>query len=296
MLHYVEDVDGMAGYAWAEAVWQVLVETMEDTQRKLANGLLSEVQLNGFCLLIQMCRGQIESVMCVYVISVLYPREHEMQHSVVQQFMATDAYGYYVDDGEGWLSGDEPLRRAREAYTSKIEMQQLEEQLMELKSRLTTYEKKEAQDEEVGRVEEELQTAGQSSVKGSCIGVPGNNCGGKLVGDMVGSGIPKQTHDGEEDAVYEFTPEVCSEEGRRRASNIVTQMKFKPRLWKASVACTSPYTNPLHQSKGPKRARRCLTVGKKAIRGTTEKVGMIPTVGDIIQNDATTDCRDECGI
>ncbi|KAJ8426388.1 hypothetical protein Cgig2_000583 [Carnegiea gigantea] len=93
MLHYVEDVDGMAGYAWAEAVWWVLVETMEDTQRKLADGPLLEV------------------------IPMLYPREHEMQHSVVRQFMATDAYGYYVDDGEGWLSVDERLRSASEAYT-----------------------------------------------------------------------------------------------------------------------------------------------------------------------------------
>jgi len=84
--------------------------------------------------------------------------------------------------------------------------------------------------------------------------------------------------------------------GRRRASNIVTRMKFKPRLRKASTARASPYTNPLHGRKGPNRARRCLTVGKKAIGGTTEKVGMIPTVGDIVQNDATTDRRDECGI
>ena len=43
MLHYVEDVDGMAGYAWAEVMWRVLVEMMEDTQRKLVDGPLSEV-------------------------------------------------------------------------------------------------------------------------------------------------------------------------------------------------------------------------------------------------------------
>ncbi|KAJ8423597.1 hypothetical protein Cgig2_030663 [Carnegiea gigantea] len=34
------------------------------------------------------------------VILVLYPREHEIQHSVVRQFMATDAYGYYMDHDE----------------------------------------------------------------------------------------------------------------------------------------------------------------------------------------------------
>lgn len=47
------DVDGMTEYAWTEAVWRVVVETIKDTQRKLSNGPLSKVQLNGFCVLIQ---------------------------------------------------------------------------------------------------------------------------------------------------------------------------------------------------------------------------------------------------
>jgi len=53
LLQYVEDIDRMGEYAWAEAVWRVLVETIEDTQRKLYEGPISEVQLNGFCVLIQ---------------------------------------------------------------------------------------------------------------------------------------------------------------------------------------------------------------------------------------------------
>ncbi|KAJ8437695.1 hypothetical protein Cgig2_030717 [Carnegiea gigantea] len=53
LLHYVDDVDSMGQYAWAEAIWQVVVESIEDMQRKLARGPLSEVQLNGLCLLIQ---------------------------------------------------------------------------------------------------------------------------------------------------------------------------------------------------------------------------------------------------
>ena len=53
LLHYVDDVDGMGQYAWTEAIWQVVVESIEDTQRKLARGPLSEVQLNGLCILIQ---------------------------------------------------------------------------------------------------------------------------------------------------------------------------------------------------------------------------------------------------
>jgi len=43
LLQYVEDIDTMGEYAWAEAVWRVLVETIEDTQRKLCEGLISEV-------------------------------------------------------------------------------------------------------------------------------------------------------------------------------------------------------------------------------------------------------------
>ena len=31
MLHYVEDIDGMSQYNWAEAVWRVVMETIEDT-------------------------------------------------------------------------------------------------------------------------------------------------------------------------------------------------------------------------------------------------------------------------
>jgi len=53
LLRYVDDVDGMGQYAWVEAIWQMVVESIEDTQRKLTRGPLSEVQLNGLCLLIQ---------------------------------------------------------------------------------------------------------------------------------------------------------------------------------------------------------------------------------------------------
>ena len=49
----MEDVAEMAEHAWAEAMWRIMVETIEDTQRKLSNGPLSKVQLNGFCVLIR---------------------------------------------------------------------------------------------------------------------------------------------------------------------------------------------------------------------------------------------------
>ena len=31
---------------------------------------------------------------------MLYPHENEILHPIVRQFMATDPYDYYVDDGE----------------------------------------------------------------------------------------------------------------------------------------------------------------------------------------------------
>jgi len=53
MLRYVEDIQRMGEYNWPQAVWRFVVETIEDTQKKLCAGPLTEVQLNGFCLLIQ---------------------------------------------------------------------------------------------------------------------------------------------------------------------------------------------------------------------------------------------------
>ncbi|KAJ8446969.1 hypothetical protein Cgig2_006597 [Carnegiea gigantea] len=53
LLRYVDDAEGMGQYAWADAIWQVVVDSIEDMQRKLCHGPLSEVQLNELCLLIQ---------------------------------------------------------------------------------------------------------------------------------------------------------------------------------------------------------------------------------------------------
>ena len=49
---YAYDVQGMSWYAWAKAVWQYLVDTMEDMQRKLSNPV-SQMQFNGLYMLLQ---------------------------------------------------------------------------------------------------------------------------------------------------------------------------------------------------------------------------------------------------
>jgi len=48
---YIEGVCRMGEYAWAEAVWRILIEAIEEMQRKLEGPIL-EVQMNGFSLLI----------------------------------------------------------------------------------------------------------------------------------------------------------------------------------------------------------------------------------------------------
>ncbi|KAJ8419689.1 hypothetical protein Cgig2_003017 [Carnegiea gigantea] len=97
----------------------------------------------------------------VQVIPVLYLRDdeivHPTVHPTVRDFMGTDEFGYYVDDGEGWLSVDERLRRARDAYRSekvahestKNELQMLREQVANLEGRLVTNRKGEGDGQDV---------------------------------------------------------------------------------------------------------------------------------------------------
>jgi len=49
---YANDVRRIGRYAWAEAVWRYMVQSLDDMQRRLANPV-SHVQFNGFCLLLQ---------------------------------------------------------------------------------------------------------------------------------------------------------------------------------------------------------------------------------------------------
>ena len=48
----MEDVPSLGKYNWAEAVWQVLVESLDEMQQKLGSGEVSNVQMSGLTLLI----------------------------------------------------------------------------------------------------------------------------------------------------------------------------------------------------------------------------------------------------
>ncbi|KAJ8437549.1 hypothetical protein Cgig2_017902 [Carnegiea gigantea] len=335
MLHYTENIEQMGQYNWAEAVWRVVVETIEDTQKKLCAGPLSDVQLNGFSLLIQVwfyehttrfanqdkrrfpriaswarvdhggayaCLASMD--MYVQVIPVLYPRDDEIVHPTVRDFTGTDKFGYYVDDGEGWLSVDERLRRARDAYRSekvahestKNELQMLREQVANLEGRLVTNRKGEGDGQDVSSgtavgaeegvggdggptpgdisiaagVMDTVRGVGQQPVsrnERAVYRVPGGVDRNEEVGrdlgredgdsgmGLSGSGVDDReaVHVSAADAC---TPGVSVKHGSDRASNIVTRMKRKPQMRKASALRGSPYSDPLRGRRGTKTAHR----------------------------------------
>ena len=41
-LRYTDDVAGMCQYAWAEVIWRVVVDAIDDTKKKICSGLFSE--------------------------------------------------------------------------------------------------------------------------------------------------------------------------------------------------------------------------------------------------------------
>ncbi|KAJ8425180.1 hypothetical protein Cgig2_010789 [Carnegiea gigantea] len=174
---YVDDVEGMGQYAWADAIWQVVVDSIEDTQRKLCRGPLSEVQLNGLCLLIQVwfyedttifSNQEGERYPCLAswrkvdhggmydatellaelqeseVKPLLIACEGELQEAVVQEYMQSNEYRFYVEDREGVLSFEEHLRRVRDAYVlekeahdrTRAEVKLLKARVLELEERL----------------------------------------------------------------------------------------------------------------------------------------------------------------
>jgi len=64
---YVEDVASLGKYNFAEAVWRVLVESLDEMQNKLASGEVSDVQMSGFTLLIQVCCEKLSPILILDV-------------------------------------------------------------------------------------------------------------------------------------------------------------------------------------------------------------------------------------
>ncbi|KAJ8433148.1 hypothetical protein Cgig2_007112 [Carnegiea gigantea] len=125
---YMQDIHGLGEYAWAEAVWRVLVEAVEEMQRKL-EGHVSDVRFyehttrfakynkgmfprlaswdsvdhGGRYDAFELVAGIKESE----IIPVLHHRPEEMGVRTITDFMKSPAYGYYILDGEGVLSYEE---------------------------------------------------------------------------------------------------------------------------------------------------------------------------------------------
>jgi len=50
MIYLVEDVDGLAEYSWAGAVWQFLVDALDEMKEKMCT--TKNLQINGFAMLL----------------------------------------------------------------------------------------------------------------------------------------------------------------------------------------------------------------------------------------------------
>ncbi|KAJ8444430.1 hypothetical protein Cgig2_005952 [Carnegiea gigantea] len=143
---YIEDIRGWGEYAWAEAVWRLLVEAL----RRCSGNTVSYVSL----LSSQMWfyehtarfakhdKGRfprlaswdsvdhgrrydafelVEGIKESEVIPVLRPREEEMMVRIVRHFMGADGFQYFLLDGEGVLSYEERLEQTREELCTKKE-------------------------------------------------------------------------------------------------------------------------------------------------------------------------------
>ncbi|KAJ8428809.1 hypothetical protein Cgig2_028014 [Carnegiea gigantea] len=146
LLRYVDDVEGIGQYAWADAVWQVVVDSIEDTHRKLCRGPLSEVQLNGLCLLIQVW---------FYKHTTIFSNQDGERYPRLASWRKVDHGGMYdatellaeLQESEGVLSFDERLRHAREAYAKEKEANRriraefvvMKNRLLELEGRLQEF-------------------------------------------------------------------------------------------------------------------------------------------------------------
>ena len=64
---YADDVQGMSRYAWLEVVRRYLVDAIEDMQCSQTY-VVSQIQLNGFSLLLQVRLPHFNSVAHAYVI------------------------------------------------------------------------------------------------------------------------------------------------------------------------------------------------------------------------------------
>ncbi|KAJ8422403.1 hypothetical protein Cgig2_029227 [Carnegiea gigantea] len=153
LLRYVDDVEGMGQYAWADVTWQVVVDSIEDTQRKLCRGPLSEVQLNGLCLLIQVW---------FYEHTTIFSNQDGQRYPRLVSWRKVDHGGMYdatellAELQESEMSAafmwrmesfDERLRRAREVYALEKEANRriraefalMKDRLLQLEERLQEF-------------------------------------------------------------------------------------------------------------------------------------------------------------
>jgi len=217
---------------------------------------------------------------------------------------------------QAWLSVDERLIRAREAYRlekeahrrTKDELEKLKAHVAQLEAKASTYavgaECEGEGPKRFGMVDKKVDynddPMNEGVREGEGRGVRGGACVEDEVSVQAETGtVPERATvegQGEEEGnagtvrsrapspepsigknrehesqppCSGVTPMHTLNDGDRRASNVVTRMKTKPRTRKPSVLRVSPYTNPLLRRMGRHKPQRSATV----MRGRGSRFG-----------------------
>ncbi|KAJ8420203.1 hypothetical protein Cgig2_032817 [Carnegiea gigantea] len=113
MVQYIEDIEGMGQYNWYKKVWRIIMETIEDIEKKLCDGPSTDVfadpDKKKYPCIASWARvdhaGRYDASELLVdikeeeVIPIMYPRDAELVHPPISQLMAIDEFDYYVDDG-----------------------------------------------------------------------------------------------------------------------------------------------------------------------------------------------------
>ncbi|KAJ8453089.1 hypothetical protein Cgig2_014852 [Carnegiea gigantea] len=143
------------------------------------------------------------------IIPVLHPQPEEMGVLMIRDFMKSPEYGYYILDGEGVLSYEEQLHRARqEAHEEWEKLRQIERRLQfwmshahELEARLKLSKAPTTQEEGGEQPGGDVGEAIQTETEMECLGWPGIDLGeavehGSREGDGGAPDAPVRTGEG----------------------------------------------------------------------------------------------------
>ncbi|KAJ8444283.1 LOW QUALITY PROTEIN: hypothetical protein Cgig2_029696 [Carnegiea gigantea] len=203
---YMQDIRGLGEYAWAEAVWRVLVGAVEEMQRKL-EGHVSDVQMNGSssffgCPTTRFAKydkgmfprlaswdsvdhgGRNDAFELVTgikeskIIPVLHPRPEEMGVRTIRDFMKSPEYGVCSHMRSDFIEqGRRPMRSGRSSDKWREGCNFWMSRAHELEARLKLSKAPATQEEGGEQPGGDVGEAIQIETEMKCLGQPGIDLG-----------------------------------------------------------------------------------------------------------------------